>query len=628
MIARQPRWRDLGLYVVLVANLALVGIAFDAILAAPRDNVLYPDYDGGKNYFTPYSYVSGLGVDPGHHHPLKVYGQHYPFGEYVFYTDNTPLVSLPMRGLHALGVDMPAGGVAGLSLVFLLLTWSTAPVLYAFLRDLDVARWTGVAFSLILTYVNKQIWHLSLGSPNLGLTVLTVLVLWAMLRLWRSPDSTKLWGLVAVHIGLCGWLHLYYLIVYGTAVGLFTCALAWKAWPASRYVALRGLACLAVAAALVAVPLWLTDGDLGRRPATDLGFGYEAWRIDLRSLVTPPPGIKSRFIVSGREEVYGEPSGYLGLWFLYAVLALTVSVAFYGPARKWLWPATDTGRFVAVLSGVGGFCFFASLGIQYFEPDSEYVWQVVLNPFYPFVKAVPVLSQFRATARFFFVTHLAWGVALVYLIDKLRSAAARRSRTTRHIALAGLVGIVLLGFVDVRDYLRARSREKFVNPTGLAATAPYASGLASLALADYQALLIAPYYHVGSEIPGLVADPDHQLERQAWTLAAATRLPLVNAVTSRTAPYQSRQLFAFATRGVASDSLAALMDQRPILLAVHEPSRERIANGGEGYPLPPEGIARTAAVSSLDLPSATGVAYLTSVGEFHFYRMPLRRRSD
>ena len=70
---------------------SLRNAAFESVLTDPTGRVLYADYDGGKNYFTPYSYVTGLGADDRHDHPLKVYGQHYPlrvaFRSDVTFTD-------------------------------------------------------------------------------------------------------------------------------------------------------------------------------------------------------------------------------------------------------------------------------------------------------------------------------------------------------------------------------------------------------------------------------------------------------------------------------------------------------------------------------------------------------------
>ena len=623
-----------------LAQLLLVGVAFNKIVFHPREQVLYADYDGGKNYFTPYSYVSGLGAPAAGAHPLKVYGQHYPFGEYVFFTDNTPLAALPMRLAAKLGAPMPAGGVAGLTLFFLALTWLTAPLVYVLLRELAVAPGLSAAFALTTPWVAKQLWHLSIGSPNLGLTALTIALLLLLLTIWRDARPWRPWLIAGAFIGITGWIHLYYVIIYGAALALFALALLardglrgdWRAlavdWPATWRSAGRALASGLLALAIIYVPMVLIDSELPNRTGTNLGFDFEAWKLDLRSLITPYPELRSRFVVSYREPIFGERSGYLGLWFLYAVLLLLVERLVRG--RRGLLRqlhAQAPRGFLSALLFVGTLCFFASLGTHYQNPGNDYRWRVILNPFYLLVDLFPALEQFRVTARFFFVTQWAWSIPVIVAIDRRWRAAASDFRLARWLTRAAIVAVVACAGIDARDWIRARNRAYHPNPMGVAATAPLLDDLAAideLDLRRFQALLVAPFYHVGSEVAGLVADPEWHQERDTWSLLAATRLPMLNAVTSRTPPAQARQLFGFVATGHAPDTLAALLDARDILLAVHVPSVEALAAGA--YPTPEHEPAHSIAPRSLELRGRPGVDSLGRVGNFVLYRMPLRRQ--
>ena len=367
-------WRDKWLWATVVVQLLLVGYAFWGIVSKPADMVLYADYDGGKNYFTPYSYVSGLGVPASQAHPLKVYGQHYPFGEYVFYTDNTPLVSLPLRLAAKLGVPMPHGGTAALNYFFLLSQWLAAPLLYLLLVQLSIRNWLAAAFAPALTWGCKQYWHLNIGSPNLGLTSLTLLFLLGLFSIYRQPTRWSRWLAVGALIGIAAWLHLYYLIIFGTALALFAAVLLLRSYLDSAVLQRQALLALGARAAvagvlalsLIYLPLRLIDQKYALRTGAALGYNYDSWKLDLRSLITPWPEYKTRFLVSYAETIFGERSGYLGLWFLYGLLLVLLLLLI--DRRQNLqerWARLRVPGFAVTLGLVGTLLFFAALGDTY-----------------------------------------------------------------------------------------------------------------------------------------------------------------------------------------------------------------------------------------------------------------------
>ena len=413
----RPAHRDAYLWAVVVVQAIACVIAFRPILFHPSERTLYADYDGVKNYFTPYSYLTRLGEDrlpPGDEpHAVKVYGQHFPFGEYIFYTDATPAVAVPAR---ALGWPTVAGGVGLLSYVIVAFQWAAAAVLYLLLRQAMRTRWLAALFAVATVWGAKQYWHLTMGSPNLSLLPFTLGLLGILWRLYGQPRAWRWWLASAGLIAAASFFHLYYLLIYGTALALFAAAVVALAWRSGGGRAAGAVAARAAAAGLLAVGIVyltvaLVDDKLALRTGEHLGYGFEGWRLDVRSLITPHPEQPQRFIVSRAEKMFGEPAAYLGLWWWYAVLLgalIAVGTRYRLRDARRVLREHAFGRYLLALGVVGTLCFFAALGTSYRLPDSEWTWSIYLNPFYPFVKHSVALQQFRATARFFFITQWAW----------------------------------------------------------------------------------------------------------------------------------------------------------------------------------------------------------------------------
>ena len=626
-------WRDRALWFVTLAAAVLTVLAFGNILADPAGRVLYADYDGGKNYFTPYSYVSGLGTDAAHAHPLKVYGQHYPFGEYVFYTDNTPGVSVPLHILAALKVPMPGGGVGALSFFFITCHWLAAPLLYLLLRRAGVVRWIAVVLGVCLPWGAKQYWHLCIGSPNLGNLAATFLLLWWLWDIYDRPERWQPWLRAAILIGLAAWLHLYYLLVYGFALATLALGLMAGEWvrlgrltravTGRRFVLAVGAGALAIA--LIYVPVLLVDAKLALRTGTRLAYGADAWSLDPRTLITPWPEYRSSFFVTYEGRVFGERSGYMGLWFWYALSLLAVArVAGLTRLRSAFGPR---GRgFLLALFAIGMLCFSAALGTSYRAPDSQLVWDIVTNPFAPFVEDVVMIQQFRAIARFFFITQWAWALPVALALSALWRGRLHRPRPARLAVALAVPVVVGLAALDAKDVIGARRKIEYVNPTGRSATAPYREFAEGHDVSAYGGLLIAPYYHVGAQVTGLVADPQWEVEREAWSLIAGLDLPTLNAVTSRTPPHEARALLEFVRTGARSDSLVAagLDGARPLLLAVHRDHATRVREGDfSHWPAPTGQPAIAAVIASATLPSRPEVTFVGAVGAFDLYRYRL-----
>src|ERR1700741_5530833 len=87
--------KSLSLLAIVCIQLVLLNITFKETLQQKGNQIFCDAYDGFKNYYTLHTYVNDTA-----HTDLRYYGfMNYPYGDCVFYTDNTPLFAMAYKTL-------------------------------------------------------------------------------------------------------------------------------------------------------------------------------------------------------------------------------------------------------------------------------------------------------------------------------------------------------------------------------------------------------------------------------------------------------------------------------------------------------------------------------------------------
>ena len=95
-----------GLLITIVLQMILLIIGFNKAFSRAGDYMFLNIFDGFKNYFTFQSYLSQPKGDL-----LKFTQMNYPYSEYIFYTDNSPAIALPLKFISDNIIDLTAIGV-------------------------------------------------------------------------------------------------------------------------------------------------------------------------------------------------------------------------------------------------------------------------------------------------------------------------------------------------------------------------------------------------------------------------------------------------------------------------------------------------------------------------------------
>jgi len=577
-------WRSQAALVLAGGLLQLLVLlrTYGKLLFHPGQYLIIDHYDGIKSYYSLATFLRQPLSEGLVHH-----GHNYPYGEYLYYTDTTPLLAVP---LHWLVQAVPAlapygvylydvGILSGLLLSTLLLV--------SMLRRLQVPAWLTLVLALLLPWLSPQAMRLNVGHMSLSYTPAVLLPLWLLQGLygaWRAGRPTGRWWLgLGLATTAAVWMHFYYLGIVGGWLGLFF--LCWIGREALAHRPWRGLA--GRAAALLALLVVFTFGALqvldkrhAERPTGSAGYDWIEWKFQFGTLFHGHDFYKIRFFLERTAAVPYESTAYLGAFVLYGLVVVGVLALVarqqrrQGLADPGLLPqlpprATDGNRdFLSLLLLAAVPLALAALGESIDVDNGNYSLHNYLNPFLWLHKLTDRITQFRALGRFIWpfwwalVLGFAWYAGLAW-----RQARARHLRWVQGLW-------VLLAGLGLSDMLNATHHYATVTqrPNLLAepATRDVSQLVGWVDPAHYQALLTLPFYHSGSEpVEGEAfygLDPDDPHGNRTYQLGMVTGLPLMAHKATRTPGYQARELMSMLRPGGPDPALLALLDKRPILV--------------------------------------------------------------
>jgi hypothetical protein len=560
-------------------QLLVLGRTFSRLLLHPGQYLIVNHYDGIKSYFSLASFLR---------QPLRegmlVHGHNYPFGEYIYYTDTSPLVSIP---LHVLVQVVPALAPYGIYLydVFTLggLVLS-ALLLVGILRRLEVPAWLALVLSVALPWLSPQTFRLNVGHMSLAYTPSVLLPLWLLQGLylaWRAGRPTGRWWLgLGLATTAAAWLHFYYLGIVGGWLGFFFClwigreALAHRPW---RALVGRAAVLLAWLVASTFGLLQVLDGRHSERPVGSGGYDWIEWKFQFGALFHGLEFYKIRFFLERTASVPYESTAYLGAFVLYGLVVVGVLALVARRQRRsgalgpqWLpsTPADANRDFLGLLLVAAVPLALAALGETIDVDNGNYLLHNYLNPFFWVHKVTERITQFRALGRF--IWPFWWAVVLGFV---WYAGQAWRLAQAQQVRWLQALWVVLAGLAVVDMLNAAHHYKKVTQPANLLAEPALADVRTFVGQGDlsrYQALLTLPYYHVGSENneQGFLytVDPDDPLCNRTYQLGMVTGLPLMAHKATRTPNYQARELSTMFRPEGPEPSLLARLDNRPILV--------------------------------------------------------------
>lgn len=577
MISKYP------LRVLVFLQLLLILIAFNKAWVHPQSYFFLDHSDGYKNYLTYYGYLAD-----DNNSLAKFEGMNYPFGEYIFYTDNTPSFALPLKLISRYLVDLTGVAFPLFHLFIILGILLSSIFCWQILRRFIKTPWIVLIFSVALPWLTPQFLRIGAGHYNLSFSWILLWVMFLSVRLEeRWPEGRK-----AQIIGL-GWLlfalifasftHLYYIAIAGVGVGAyFFGRILWPGEESQGQWKRFGLAIATVVLALASVLLTiqLTDGYYAERRTVAEGYDFNEWRLNFWAFYTqyehlslPTPWAKDRYIFLETQAFLSTFLWYFLIFlFLYRVLEPTAFRRFWQgrKLRSAETSASEKGKiawFYAFLfaGAVGAFIGLGETILLF----GKYKIPNLLNPFLYLHFLTDRVEQFRCIGRFSWFFFWAINFLMIYWFDLIWRQNDRVWVRRVMIILLVVVGFEAVETVSFQNDLFRKN--KITNPE-------YTGDAIQLAEAidpnDFQAILPLPYFAAGSEVYPMTIDPPESMFQIATQLYVQTGLPLMAYKMSRTSVDQTEAQLSMFLEEKPKAKLTDRLNDKAILIFYYKELNE------------------------------------------------------
>ena len=575
--------------------------------------------DGLKNNFSLISYVKEPITAEG---IFKFNTFSYPFGDYVYYTDNTPLFSIPFRWVCLHIHDLSAYTLIIFNIFVILNIFVSGYLVYRIFRCFLDDYVFSYIMAIILPWTNIQVLRIWRGHYSLSFSSFILLAIWLMI-LWHKyrHDFKKLIGvgIAMVLLSIGSFLaHGYYLaiITLFIAAMLFFYGLLNRKEKYGKFTLFASVIYPVIAIGLTMLLLFATDKNLSLRKDTANGYDSLLQKTRLFSLYGHYDFQRIFFPVYFDSSTSDpDTAGYLGNIGLYAVFIMGVVLLVSKPFRETmldlqkdffkdpLKAAVLLGSFVML---------FVSLGEIYKTNDasnqSGYNIVNILNPLLYVHLFTNKVEQFRCLERFLWPFYFGFYVWVMYMIVSLYRQSAR------NLKIWIIIGVLGLGGAELYDFVSA-VQHKTDNRNSLCAAEVAKTSPGHLDPRNYQAILPIPYYILGSEDYDFTTDDYESWSNYTFRLHLNTGLPLMSGKMSRTPPIYSKYLYEFAAYDSLNNDLRSRLNRKPILVV----ENRALLTDLSGYNVPKDGNAAKLYRSALQFASRHHLQAVDSADGVFFY---------
>ena len=576
--------------VLAILQLLIVLVVFNHVILEPNTYMFMNTYDGLKNYFT---FTQFIVQDPSAYSPWHFTQMNYPFGEYVFFTDNTPLLAMPLKWINTYLFSIEAHSVAIHNYFFLLNIWLTPILFFKLIHPYANKRvFLALLLAIAFSWINPQILKLSYGVYNLSLSIVLLILLLLMRKIynyWLEPkqkDFITIMVSIFALIVISAFAHIYYIPLIALPLGVFVMSVFLQEGIRTKNYQWKPVIGFVLTALIGGISFYLLtqyiDQYAALRNSTAQGFNWSEWKFIPEAILTPYtfndlfPLIRS---CKSPSEINNESSGFWGN-FTWAVLFLCFLYVLFQRVKgnlsfKSLFERIRKNTFISSLLFTVLFSYAAASGTYIKLCIIPLSFDNIISPFYFLYEHIDLITQFRCLGRFSWMGF--WMVSLMacILFFKLLVGLEVKNRTLRFIA--GLCLIFILGW-DTFNAMVYQSKVHQVNVFEESLLDEEFKVLNELAdFTAYQAIYTIPAVQVGSENYDITIDDQDGWTRFWMQLSAYSKLPLFNCKMSRTAENQARAQVDLLLEKRVPDLILDELNELPVLV-VYSPEYEENFN--------------------------------------------------
>ncbi len=526
---------------------------YGKVIIHPNAFIFGNQGDGMKNYYTYAYYIQN------NQSYTNFEGMNYPYGENFTYTDCHPLLAFVLKLIHEAFPGIAQYSIGLLNLLMIFSIAITVILLYLLLRELKVVHLLSVLGAVAITALSPQIFRLS-GHYALSYSFFIPLTIYLLILFEKANHRSRIFFLLCFSIFFFFSIHAYMGMIAATLV--FTYALVGlsdkllrrqKPWMGKHF--------WLMTAALIPVALYylvvkITDIHTGR---TSNPWGILENHAELSSVFIPvcsPLDKIKETLFPGLIQPW-EGWSYIGMITILALIAFIVaSVVSSVTSRKLAfnrnWVESYPIRLLFATSLI-------ILAFALFVPFRWFGWERLINYF-------DIIKQFRAIGRFAWVFYFVSAIVLIVITNSLFDGLSKKKLKVPAYFLAVLIPVLL--FAESWKYHEITSAEIVKSPNFFCAQQlpqPLKHDIENTNVFGYQAILPFPFFYIGSENFGKVAD--EKVYRLAFLFSYHTGLPMISSYLTRTSIHESKKIMQLlAANYYQKDIKNDLPSQKPFLL--------------------------------------------------------------
>lgn len=552
-----------GLLITVALQIILLIIGFNKAFSRASDYMFLDIFDGFKNYFTFQAYLTQPKGDL-----LQFTGMNYPYSEYIFYTDNSPAIALPLKFISDNIVDLTAFGVPLYNFIIIFGYLLTTVFTYLILKKYLKTAWLIVIFSIAFSWIHPQMLRPFVGHLNLGWAWILLFTMYATQQITAAnldKKRTQKWLIgLTLFLVWSAFIHLYYLLINVTFLGFWGVA-----WAIDNYLKkenwwqplLKGVVPGVVALAMSMVIIRFIDTEYANRLAAN-GYNFQDWKLYFPSLFHAYDHNSIRFPFQVIKGISYESYAYLGNFALFAIIGLLILKLL----KRWELInyitkdlKNDKNRLLVYWLFAGIMMGFIALGDEIHT--EEYIIHNYFSLFYYVRQLTDMLTHFRCLGRFSWFLFWSINFIIAFFVEQLLMKSDKK-----YFKIIAAVLIVFL-VIDTKDAIENINHKKQHNQLTYSDNFPQIMAIAkTIATEKYQAILPIPYFHTGSEDFNFTIDAPLNWLNNCGQLQQATNLPLMASQMSRTAHYQPQELFTIFTDSIPNQNLLKRLNDESILV--------------------------------------------------------------
>ena len=542
----------------LILSFLVLVLFFGPLLKDANHVYFSPDGDGLKSYAASIYHV----YDDSTLFRSSI--QNYPYGEMAFFADCQPMVTIPLKMLSQVGIDLRPYLVGIINLSMLLSIVLAVFFIFLILVELKVSWWFAAIASLGISMLSPQIGRMG-GHFSLSHLMWLPMLIWLLMKFDRHKSYVY-----SVVIGLTTFLaagmHMYFFALFGFlflfywVYTLYTKEMKVKDYKWMLHVFIQ----LIIPLILVLILSGFNDTVTDRTTHPWGLFVYKAYPATVFLPLHKP---------------YGDILTYIGIkpdyeWEAYAYIGLVALIGFIVGLYQMIiriiqkqpwWKVTDNNMMTAFF-----WASIASLLLSFSIPFNMGLTSLLdyLGP----------IQQLRALARFswlfFYLVNILVFIGVFHLM--------KRGLLMKLIAVSSLVFLLYDGYLNINGYA-SNLNNRIPELDDSANATPENAWVSLINSQTYQAVLPLPYFHVGSENVWLESKCQAML--QSLIVSLKSGLPSMGVALSRTSISQSYKNLALTRIPVSPYRvLNDLPNQKPLLLVVDncndlsEPERNLVSH--------------------------------------------------